>query len=52
MFSLICAWTNSWENNEDAGDLRLQRAPYDVTVMKSKGLSSYLSLGPNISDSG
>ena len=22
MFSLFCAWTNSWANNQDAGDLR------------------------------
>ena len=22
MFSLICAWTNDWTNNQDAGDLR------------------------------
>ena len=22
MFSLICAWTNGWSNNRDAGDLR------------------------------
>ena len=22
MFSLICAWTNGWANNRDAGDLR------------------------------
>ena len=29
MFSLICAWTNSWANNVDAGDLRRQRAHYD-----------------------
>ena len=33
MFSLICAWTNSWVNNRDAGDLRRHRAHYDVTVM-------------------
>ena len=33
MFSLICAWTNSWANNGDADDLRLHRAHYDVTVM-------------------
>ena len=33
MFSLICAWTNSWANNGDAGDLRRHRAHYDVTVM-------------------
>ena len=35
MFSLICSWTNSWTNNEDAGDLRRHRAHYDVTVMNS-----------------
>ena len=33
MFSLICAWTNSWTNNQDAGDLRRHRAHYDVIVM-------------------
>ena len=32
MFSLICAWTNVWENNRDAGVLRRHRANYDVTV--------------------
>ena len=33
MFSLICTWTNGWEINRDAGDLRRHRAHYDVTVM-------------------
>ena len=33
MFSLICAWTNGWVNNQNAGDLRRHRAHYDVTVM-------------------
>ena len=33
MFSLICAWTNGWVNNREAGDLRRYRAHYDVTVM-------------------
>ena len=33
MFSLICAWTNGWVNNRDAGDLRRYRAHYDVIVM-------------------
>ena len=33
MFSLICAWTNGWVNNRDAGDLWPLRAHYDVTVM-------------------
>ena len=35
MFSLICAWTNSWANNGDAGDLRRHCAPYDVTIVNS-----------------
>ena len=35
MFSLICAWINDWVNNRDAGDLRLHRAHYDVTMMPS-----------------
>ena len=33
MFSLICAWTNSWINDQDAGNLRRHRAHNDVTVM-------------------
>ena len=33
MFSLICAWLNLWVNNREAGDLRRNRAHYDVTVM-------------------
>ena len=34
MFSLICAWTNGWANNRDAGDLRCHHAHYDITVME------------------
>ena len=30
---MTCAWTNSWANNRDAGDLRRNRANYDVAVM-------------------
>ena len=33
MFSLICAWTSGWVNNQDAGDLRHHHTHYDVTVM-------------------
>ena len=33
MFSLICAWTNGWADNRDAGDLRRHRAHFDVTVI-------------------
>ena len=33
MFSLICTWINAWVNNRKAGDLRRNRAHYDVTVM-------------------
>ena len=32
-FLLICAWTNGWVNNWDAGDLRHHRTQYDVAVM-------------------
>ena len=32
MFSLICVWTNGWENNRDAGDWRRHRTHYDVIV--------------------
>ena len=34
MFSLICAWMHDWVNNREAGDLRRNRAHYDVTVMR------------------
>ena len=33
MFYLICAWINGWVNNREAGDLRRNRAHYDVTVI-------------------
>ena len=33
MFSLNCVWINSWINNRKAGDLRRDRAHYDVIVM-------------------
>ena len=33
MFSLTCVWINDWVNNREAGDLRRQRAHYDVIVM-------------------
>ena len=33
MFSLICAWINSWVNNHQAGDLRRYLTHYDITVM-------------------
>ena len=36
MVPLICTWTNAWTNNRDAGDLRRNRAHYDVTVKGTK----------------
>ena len=33
MFSLICARTNGWVNNREAGDLRRHRSRCDVIVM-------------------
>ena len=33
IFSLICAWTNSWAHNGDTDDLRRHRVHYDVNVM-------------------
>ena len=33
MLSLILACINGWVNNLEAGDLRLNRAHYDVIVM-------------------
>ena len=45
MFSLIHAWTNSWANNGDTGDLRRHRAHYDVSVMEiSRELGSCFSI--------
>ena len=35
MFSLICARINGWVNNHEAGDLRRNRAHYDVIVMRT-----------------
>ena len=32
MFSSICAWPNGWANTRDTGDLRRNRAHYDVIV--------------------
>ena len=45
MFSLICVWINSWENNREAGDLRRNRAHYDVIVMNSTTMVSPLTHG-------
>ena len=39
MFSLICVGINGWVNNRKAGDLRRQRAYYDVIVMMSTCVS-------------
>ena len=38
MFSLTCAWINSWVNNGEAGDLRRHHAHYDVIVMNKSAL--------------
>ena len=49
MFSLICAWTNSWVNNWDAGDLRRHHAHYDTVFKISVGprtLTSKIWVGP------
>ena len=41
MFSLICTRINGWVNNGEAGDLRRNRAHYDVIVMLA--LDAYLN---------
>ena len=46
MFSLICAWSYGWANNQDAGDVRRHCAHYDVTVIWPV-LASYQSAGNN-----
>ena len=35
MFSLICAWINSWVNNCQSSNLRRHHAHYDTTVMET-----------------
>ena len=43
MFSSICAWTNDWTSNRDAGDLVRHRTHYDVTVLQyDPGYISYI----------
>ena len=39
MFSLIYAWTNSWANNGDAGDLRDHRAHCGAIVTEGEWMS-------------
>ena len=34
-YFLICAWINGWINNREVGDLRRNRANYNVTVIQS-----------------
>ena len=48
MFSSICAWTNGWANNRDAGDLRRHCAHYDVTVMTFKNFWTCFNQGSNM----
>ena len=43
MFSLICAGINDWVNNREAGDLRRNRAHYDVIVMIQIGSGDNLA---------
>ena len=44
MLSLICAWTNGWANDQDAGDMRRHRAHYDVTVTKMTATPQIMTL--------
>ena len=41
MFPLICAWTNGWVNNWNAGDLRRHHTHYDITVMRCMNATWY-----------
>ena len=45
MFSFICAWTNRWVNNREAGDLRSQQALYVISVMRTRH-SSTINMAP------
>ena len=44
MFSLICTRINGWVNNGEAGDLRRNRAHYDVIVMHHPFKVLYISV--------
>ena len=48
MFSLICAWTNGWVNNHDAGELRRHRTHCDVTAMGMRGFRDFGLLGETL----
>ena len=48
MFSSICAWTNDWIKNRDAGDLRHHHAHYDVTILLAASSMSLHSMQPMI----
>ena len=45
MFTLICARINGWVNNCEAGDLRRNRAHYDVIVMRKDRPQTMSNLG-------
>ena len=44
MFSLICTWTNGWENKQDAGDLRRHGAHDDESIMTSLFWMIYINM--------
>ena len=47
VFPLICAWTNAWVNNREAGDLRRHCAHYDVIVMHRQNTHYVESVWPD-----
>ena len=47
MFSLICAWTNPWVNDGDAGDFRRHYAHFDVIVLVSFWRSIWRAIHQN-----
>ena len=44
MFSLICAWTNSWANIGDTGDLRRHRAHNDIVMIRNDPCTRSLTI--------
>ena len=44
MFSLICAWTNGWANQPEAGDMRCHRAHYYITVIHTTTMMNFWTL--------
>ena len=50
MFSLICAWINSWVNNREAGNLKRHRAHNDVIAINYHAVSRMMISKQHVMD--